>query len=202
MNDVRRPRRWLHLAWPCALLLVGVVAAAGPARRSLLYPRPRPVLRFSHGGAHAKLRCQRCHCDVERSIAAQDRHVPREASCQPCHRAETRHNELERMPTGARAKACAKCHRGYRGGAAPARLNLPAARLRFSHRLHHDKGVACTTCHAASRQGQPTMPSMASCLTCHRRERASQRCAVCHLTRKDGRLRTRFGLARLKPRGV
>lgn len=199
MNGAAGWKRTLGLSLLLLLGGLGAVAAT-PGGRSLLYPRARAVLRFSHAGAHSKQRCQRCHRDVERSIAASDRHVPREASCQPCHRKKTRQNELERMPTGARVKACASCHQGYRGGAAPARLNLPAARLRFSHRLHHDKGVGCTTCHAVQK-GRPAMPSMASCLSCHRRQRASLRCATCHLTRKDGRLRTRFGLGRLRPQG-
>lgn len=134
-------RRWISVSLVAtALATIATVATAGGRARSVLYPRPARVLRFSHRGAHAKLRCQRCHTGVERSISANDRHVPREASCRACHAKTTRRIELERMPKApSRVAQCATCHVGYQGMSSPARLRLPAARLRFSHRLHADK---------------------------------------------------------------
>jgi len=72
------------------------------------------------------------------------------------------------------------------------------ARVRFSHRLHAAKGVACASCH---RFNAAPLPPMKRCIACHRRRRATTRCTACHLSDKDGRLVVRFGTARLKPRG-
>ena len=42
---------------------------------------------------------------------------------------------------------------------------------------------------------------MARCMGCHQKERVSQRCVVCHLSGKAGRLITNFGGRRLRPQG-
>ncbi|PID38280.1 MAG: hypothetical protein CSA65_09765 [Proteobacteria bacterium] len=188
------------------LCAVALTVGARKGGRSVLYPRPPATLRFSHRGAHAKLACARCHAGVARSISANDRHVPREGVCRPCHQKQTRAHELEALPRDAKAaKRCATCHIGYRGGAAPARLRLPAARLRFSHRIHASRGVACARCHdfgGEKGEREQPMPTMASCLSCHNKRKATQRCAACHLSTKSGKLRTRFGTAKLRPKGT
>lgn len=195
-------------SWRVLLFCALFAAAVTPSRasaRSVLYPRGAPALRFSHA-KHRQVVCARCHVGVEKSISANDRHTPKERACRPCHADKTRPRDSQREASSNKAaKACASCHLGYTGGA-PRRVWKPAARLRFSHRVHADGGVGCKACHAM--QGAPngeggakSMPTMATCRACHARKKATQRCAACHLTQKDGRLITRFGAARLRPSG-
>jgi hypothetical protein len=186
------------------LLLSGILPTVGQAgggvRRSLLYPRPSAQLRFDHK-KHAQLPCARCHGKVEQSVSANDRHVPPERACIGCHGDKTRKkSELGKrlLVDAKRAEKCAYCHTGYRGGSAPARLSLPKARVRFPHRLHLSKGVACKSCHRFDKPGRE-MPSMKRCTSCHKKQKASLRCSSCHLTQKDGRLVTTFGSRKLRP---
>jgi len=182
------------------LTLLAPMVPSGAQARSMLYPQAARVLRFSHA-QHGKVECKRCHVGVERSISANDRHVPREDVCRPCHASKTRKHESQRTVTDAtKARACASCHIGYRGGA-PQRLWLPAARVRFSHRVHTAKGVPCKGCHQMQAATATPMPSMATCRSCHVQKKATLRCAACHLTQKDGRLIVRFDEARLRPSG-
>ncbi|MCA9668119.1 MAG: hypothetical protein KC503_21120 [Myxococcales bacterium] len=199
-----RDTAWLVLAL-LAGAGVGLVVRAGSAgaragrRATLLYPRAEG-LRFDHG-KHKGMTCTRCHSGVERSISASDRNIPREAVCRACHAKSTRRDDspTERQR---REKGCAKCHRGFdpKDGRPPARVRALQGRVRFSHRLHKDKGVGCASCHDMGRPSK-SMPTMASCLSCHSTRKATTRCASCHVTGKDGRLLTRFGGRKLLPSG-
>lgn len=184
-----------------ACLVVGLAAFPADAEspRSMLYPRPRTGVRFEHA-RHAKIACLRCHASVVRSVSAADRNLPLEEVCQPCHAKETRPLSGGR-PQHALA-GCTTCHVGYRGGpTAPPQEPHPEARVHFSHRLHGERGVGCESCHPLQ-QGSPTLPSMSTCLACHEKTRAPSRCGSCHLTTKEGLLRTRFGSEILLPRGT
>ncbi|MCK5795649.1 MAG: hypothetical protein KAI47_00585, partial [Deltaproteobacteria bacterium] len=178
---VHQRRRKVYVFASLAAFATGFISLAGTMAlgggHRVVYPPHQRVLRFSHGGSHAKVSCARCHPDASRSISARDRNVPRESACRSCHRKETRANELASLPkTAADAKRCTKCHGGYRGGGqAPARVNLPTPRIRFSHRLHHDRGVPCQTCHGVT-LGRVAMPLMTTCLSCHTQRRATRRC--------------------------
>jgi hypothetical protein len=180
-------------------ILVGALAFADPPPRSVLYPRSRPQLRFPHA-KHAELPCARCHDGVQGSVSASDRHAPREAVCRSCHAAITRADDGPRARLSGTSR-CAVCHVGYGGSGVPARVQVPPARLRLSHRLHVERGVLCADCHAPGEDGQPSLPPMAACLGCHRARKTTDRCTACHLSREDGRLQTRFGEARLEPSG-
>jgi hypothetical protein len=197
---------------------VATAFAAGRKLSTVIYPPgERGVLRFSHATrAHAAVACLRCHASVRSSVSVKDRNLPGEAICRPCH-------AQARRPGGSRG-GCALCHPGWSGGGAPPSPRRPEARLRFGHRLHLERGATCSDCHAAIATGadsareeaaQPrrarsgatkdslrALPSMAACTSCHARQRVSNRCVVCHLADKQGRLQTRFdGNAVLRPTG-
>jgi hypothetical protein len=184
-------------------LTAGELAARGKTPLSLslspvIYPKKKNQLVFSHQNPrHRQLPCDRCHRSIRRSISSQERNQPKEAICRPCHAKITR---AEMTVKQGPKEACSRCHRGYTGVGIPARPVRPQANLRFSHRLHLDKGASCEACHR--RQSAISMPSMSRCRGCHERRGASNRCVVCHLSNKDGRVRTRYDSGKLRPRGT
>jgi len=79
----------------------------------------------------------------------------------------------------------------------PPRVGLAHPNLKFNHKLHATRGIACALCHAGAemQQGPVTradLPLMASCLGCHDGKQATARCSACHLTEPDGRLKTKL----------
>ena len=183
------------------------VGAASPAvgaavTRSLLYPRSNRSLRFDHG-RHTDVPCAVCHRGVGKSVSADDRHTPREASCRPCHGKATREIGAPRVLPSA-GGTCFQCHLRGTAGAIPPRLLLPDARLRFSHRIHAERAIGCLTCHPMAKgETGIALPPMAMCVGCHgRTKEAPEGCGACHLTQKDGRLQTRFGSVVLRPGGA
>lgn len=206
--SLRRPHTLLAFALTLAATLGGLLAqprpAAPPAEppateapSHLIYPTQRLPLRFDHS-RHLTMpgvTCARCHVSATSSTRVEDSLLPTEASCAPCHAIDR-----ERPTTSAESPlgGCDLCHEGWRPEAPErvARAQIPAANLRFSHARHAAQGVPCERCHEGVRRvGLATrleLPTMASCVTCHRPGGAPDRCAVCHLTEPDGRLRTRF----------
>jgi hypothetical protein len=71
------------------------------------------------------------------------------------------------------------------------------ARIRFPHAKHVGAASAgaCTTCHASGKSaGEPVMPSMQSCLSCHDGKTAPDQCTTCHITDPSTRrLKTIWG---------
>ena len=183
------------LLWVAAPVPAGRAVADTRGSAAIYPPAGRVEIRFSHS-RHRKQSCESCHRSVRTSVGVRDRNVPREASCSPCHSTHTRRKETERSGPPAR---CGLCHRDYDGHGPPARTVLPIANLRFGHRLHLERGVSCGACHEMS--GAGTRPSMTTCVECHRERKADSRCVACHLTQKDGRLRTRFPSGDLRPLG-
>jgi hypothetical protein len=107
---------------------------------------------------------------------------------------------------------CAFCHVGARDDGVPAiaRVAMPEPNLKFDHRVHIEKKIACERCHGAVEQvGLATrehLPRMQGCLECHRAAPGSQSratpsaaCGTCHLTADAGRLKTRFASGVLLP---
>lgn len=196
-------RRSLRAALLSVCVAAGYASAGGGPGRSVLYPVPTRTLRFAHA-KHAKLGCGDCHASAARSVSANDSLLPSEAACRSCHRDDTRSSDrVKRVEKAAAARRCATCHGGYRGGAAPAQRITPPARLRFSHRIHAARRIGCKTCHRMDgKKGGRVMPKMATCMSCHRERNVTNRCVACHLSGKSGRLKTRFGSERLRPRGT
>jgi len=172
----------------------------------VIYPPATSALRFSHP-KHGKVPCLRCHASVKTSVSTRDRNLPAEAVCRSCHADQTRAPGAApgagEAIAGKALAGCRTCHRGFSGKGSPERAVIPPANIRFGHRLHLERGTRCADCHRAADKGEVALPTMDRCRGCHRRKEVSDRCAVCHLTGKDGRLRTRFGqgAALLRPTG-
>lgn len=204
-----------RLSWSRALLVLALTlaatagavlaqprAATGPSPDEgpshLIYPTQRLPLRFDHA-RHLRqpgVTCVRCHASATTSARVEDSLLPPESTCAPCHAIDRAHpTTAATNPMG----GCDACHDGWSPQAPMrvARAEVPAANLRFSHARHAAQGVACERCHEGVRGvGLATrleLPRMSGCLTCHRAGGAPDRCATCHLTEPDGRLRTRFG---------
>jgi len=198
---------------------VGCVAAAllsavAGAQSPLIFPERQMPLRFDHARHHALgARCETCHAAATSSLSAADNLIPGEAACRSCH-AIDRKDPLRVVPAGAAPARCDACHPGWTGtanrGAAgeggvpaggggafePPRVVVPRSNIKFSHQLHGARGIPCQRCHPdvtnvglATRADLPREPL---CLECHDGKQAPSRCASCHLTLPDGRLRTDF----------
>jgi c(7)-type cytochrome triheme protein len=155
--------------------------------------------------------CEKCHGDATRSLSAKDNLLPGEKACRACH-AIDRTQPTKQVPPGQPSARCDACHPTFTGfsvpGSAapePARVVLPPPNLKFNHKLHADRGMACGLCHAGVEQvamaTTAEMPKMALCLGCHDGKQATARCSACHITNPDGRLRVVFPSGRLAPSG-
>lgn len=142
---------------------------------SVLYPPRRDVLVFSHARHEARgATCDRCHPAATTSRSSVDLLLPTEAACRACHAID------RAAPTTA---SCGACHRGFSPSAVVPRVSSEPPALKFSHAAHAKTN--CRQCHA-SVDDRPALPSMASCLGCHRD--ASSRCTTCHLATPSGRV--------------
>lgn len=180
---------------PLAILIVGIVSAFALLDRSIaspasspLYPPGNEALLFSHArhGARA-IECVRCHATAASSRSAVDLLLPGEAACRSCH-------AIDR--SAANTASCGKCHRGFRPEVSVLRVVATPPALKFSHAAHAE--VTCQRCHRSvtppmgAMPGSDTieLPSMQSCLDCHRDGAQASRCTTCHLAAPSGRIDT------------
>ena len=156
-------------SWKLVLLALGIALAwilVMPVS-----PIAQPAV-FNHA-RHRAVACATCHRGVESSSRAT---LPAVADCQKCHAtAPAGIDAAQWQPTD------------------PARqirwvqvTRLPD-HVMFSHRRHVAIGrLACVSCHAdiGERTAPPGEPpvrlDMQACLSCHRREGASEDCDGCH----------------------
>src|SRR5262245_38536816 len=184
----------------------GAFAAGTQAPSPLIYPAETIPIAFDHA-QHARLgaTCESCHQSAQTSTSAGDNLIPREAACRGCHKID-RDQPAKAVPHGQGAARCDACHvdaggnkwmPGESSAAEPPRVVLARPNLKFNHQLHAVRGIGCALCHAtADMQQAPVtradLPLMATCLGCHDGKQATGRCAACHLTEPDGRLRTKL----------
>lgn len=164
----------LHLVAILAVLLVA--PACNP---------PAPVeqpLAFNHQihVAKHKTPCTDCHVGAERSDHAR---LPALSRCLLCH--------MKPQPKGKTPSTRERQVRRLAAEGAKLRWNRVTrneGHVYFSHRVHVSLAkMSCARCHGdvASWKAPPTEPnpaltSMATCIACHRREKASTRCSTCH----------------------
>jgi hypothetical protein len=163
-----------------------------------IYPQQRLPLIFSHAKHLARgAACAMCHPDATTSRSAVDNLIPTEAACRACHAIDRAVPDKRATPVA----ACAGCHVGYTPARAIERVYLTPTPLKFDHAAHAK--TACEACHrdmrsvdlATTRQ----LPTMASCLDCHRDGAEQRHCADCHMTKLGGLVETRFEHGDLVP---
>jgi hypothetical protein len=172
-------------------------------RSTIVYPPQRITLRMDHSHpAHRELECVRCHASAASAERSEQRLVPEEATCLPCHAAQ-----IDRARTT--TETCGTCHVGFEAGvdAGPAPAvpasTFPAPRLRFSHRAHVADGQTCESCHAGVRDARLAtrrhLPTMRDCFRCHAPSGLGEgvasrplECEQCHVATPAGQLRTRW----------
>ncbi|HWP99261.1 MAG TPA: cytochrome c3 family protein [Vicinamibacterales bacterium] len=135
------------------------------------WPIAQPVA-FNHA-RHGGLACAVCHRGVETSSRAG---LPDGGVCAKCHATPPRGEDPARWeeflaPDGARW----------------VRVTRVPDHVLFSHRRHVSLArLECSSCHGdigrrvAPPARAPVRLDMSGCLSCHRREGASEDCAACH----------------------
>ncbi|MEE9382557.1 MAG: cytochrome c3 family protein, partial [Nannocystaceae bacterium] len=197
----------------------GARVGAGPwYHHSAVYPRQEIPLRFNHARHLERgIHCERCHPSASSSRRVQDLLLPRGEACDPCHTpahaAVSRDRRSATMVGGVAAEGkgeCDKCHVGVIDNVRTVRSIVPTARLIFSHKIHAQRGVKCSTCHAGMDKVRMAttlqLPREQTCLECHDGVQAASRCSTCHPTERGGKLATHnradVWLPRLVPQGA
>ncbi|MGE5181798.1 MAG: cytochrome c3 family protein [Acidobacteriota bacterium] len=182
-------------------MLLGRLGAAGalaadswaPGRS----PPPRLPLIFAHARHLARgAQCAQCHPDAAASRSAVDNLLPTEAQCRACHAIERDQPAKQATPVA----ACAGCHVGFAPDQTVARVYLTPTPLKFDHSAHAQ--TACESCHPVrdvDLATQRELPTMTSCLSCHRDGSEQRHCADCHLTKLGGLVETSFPHGELVP---
>lgn len=184
---------------------------ASPIPSDEIFPPQTIPLRFNHKKHVTELKqtCKSCHAEAYKSGSVNDRLLPRAALCDSCH--DVDHSDLASVKAGTDANGqCSFCHLGDGAGAGGkvAAVVLPHANLRFPHDKHLARNIQCGQCHGQIGElelaTRDHLPRMAGCFTCHNMSGAAQgeakgECAVCHLTRPDGRLLQAFSTGDLLP---
>jgi hypothetical protein len=137
--------------------------------------------------------CFGCHVGVERAkVTFQGRafnhepHVLRGGlGCADCHTPLDRHGGTTITLAGCdachhnavRPMNCARCHAGLGGGAGAPEAPIATATGVFSHPVHLQANLACTTCHTPPAMSARTLV----CQTCHNQHHEPERtCSSCH----------------------
>lgn len=134
--------------------------------------QPVPFSHKLHAGTR-KIPCLYCHSSAERSRYAT---VPSVNVCMNCHTVvRTDRPGVQMVQSLYQAEQTIPWVRVHR---------VPDY-VYFSHRWHVAKGIACQTCHGqvqnmdVIRQDQNL--KMGWCISCHRKNKASQECNTCHM---------------------
>jgi hypothetical protein len=184
----------------------------------VIFPAQSLPLRFSHE-KHMSLdmECVTCHENIDKSVRSADVNLPSGEVCSLCHDVAEKDAAHADPPA-----ACSTCHLGYEGvytgvdphskGAVvespPPKVVVPAPHLQFNHKVHLDRGVACSQCHANVEKLEVAnvdnaFPVMGDCMGCHTGKDAPDECTTCHVseTGVSNRIETTYREGTLKPHG-
>ncbi len=187
---------------PLLVIAIGI-AYAESARDDdwspVVYPEQRIPLTFSHA-RHQRLgvACAACHPEATTSRSAVDNLLPTEAACRACHPIDRAQPDKLAVP----AARCTACHPGYAPDKPVARVYLATPPLKFDHAAHATR--PCATCHgdmaSVELATRRHLPTMTTCLSCHREGTDDRRCTDCHLAKLGGLLETQYPQGALVPR--
>jgi hypothetical protein len=131
------------------------------------------LIKFSHEFhiKEAGVACQDCHEGAATSKLASDNLLGKKANCQSCHEEQLENN-------------CTYCHTSPDQSSYVAFLS-PPRELLFNHDVHvNGQSMECETCHkgleAMTLAAAGSLPSMATCNTCHNDVTVSNACETCH----------------------
>ncbi len=202
-----------------ALVVAFVSVSAAKTRKAqrsaipvsdVVFPQQQLPMRFSHV-AHirdAGAECTDCHEKALESRSSLDNLIPTEEPCRMCH-AIDRAVVDKAVAQGEAPARCDACHVGFdASNKAVPRVAIPSPNLKFNHKAHADKKIACATCHgdlAAENVALATraqLPKMGLCLECHDGNRAPSACTTCHLAEAGGFVKTTYDSGMLAPSGA
>ncbi len=155
-----------------AALFLLIIVAGGCERPET---GPRQPIAFSHA-KHAgeyQIACQYCHSGVRRGPAA---YIPSVQTCMGCHQlvAATKPEVIKVRQAWENKQPIEWM-----------KVNRVADFVFFNHAPHIAKGIDCKTCHgdvASMVEVKPfvKLNNMTFCVDCHRENKASIDCYVCH----------------------
>ena len=167
-------RRWPELATLAVLLLF---LTAGLLYYDMIYPAqlgPRQPIPFSHRvHVHAKkISCFFCHTEAVRSSRAG---IPPLETCLLCHSRIIRtHPYIAKL----------RRHVAENRPVIWERVNWVPEFVYFSHQMHVLRGFDCGNCHGEvsmmDRVVKARKFQMGFCIQCHRDNKASTDCYICH----------------------
>lgn len=163
-----------------AVVIVAVFATGFFLLRALGKPEaPHQPVEFDHWQHVTKkdgpeLDCSFCHAHADESPHAT---IPNVETCMICH-------SSERVESPEIQKLAAISERGEQPPWVRVYWFEREANVFFTHKPHMRAKVDCSTCHGdvggSNRVRREVNQSMGWCIDCHRAERASVDCYVCH----------------------
>ena len=146
--------------------LLGLWAVAALAQQPILFPHNKHVA--------LGMACLDCHSSADTRAAAT---IPSVRKCMLCHeKLATDRPEVKKLAAYAAQKREVPWQRVYGFER--------EALVKFRHAPHVRAKIDCTTCHGNIAQGTVAQMNvkhnMGTCVTCHRQNKASDDCAVCH----------------------
>ncbi len=186
----------------CAVSVIGlaqpVLDEGAQDWSPVVYPLQRLPLVFSHQKHLARgTECTACHTTALSSQSAVDNLLPNELQCRACHPIDRTDPTKVATPPA----ACTACHPGWAPGKVVQQTYLTPPPLKFAHARHGQ--LACETCHPGIRGVDLAttlqLPTMASCLTCHKNGAEERHCTDCHMAKLGGLMQTQFEHGQLVP---
>ncbi|PYP90286.1 MAG: menaquinol oxidoreductase [Blastocatellia bacterium AA13] len=171
-------RSWKVVLILLALAAVSVVFLSGIIGKPFEPAQPIAFDHWQHtskqGEDTPKLECTDCHENADKSRFAT---IPNVSKCMICHETmKTESPEIQKLAAYSSRSEQPPWKRVY--------WIEKEADVFFTHKPHIRAGVDCTTCHGQVNQmhrvKRDVDHSMGWCIQCHRENRVSVDCSICH----------------------